>query len=77
MQPALPFFLHSSGIQPILATGTDPVGSVHDPVPLHPENKHPGSGEFKQKKRTPHPSQPSEHPGDTHPDPDHQIDDYA
>ena len=77
MQPALFFFSINSEIQPIFVAGTDPVGGVHDSVPLHPKNKHPGADEFKQKKRTPHPNQPSEHTDGTPPDPDHQIDDYA
>ena len=77
MQPALTFCSHGR-TQAILGAGADPVGGVHDSIPLHPEDKHPGFDEFKQKKkRTPHPSHPSEPTEGTHPDSGHQIDEYA
>lgn len=57
---------------------TDSIGTVSDPVPVHPENKHPSFDDFKQKsRRKPH-SEPSPEEPDRHqPDPDHQIDEYA
>lgn len=67
-----------SGLQPMQMAGAEPVGSVHDSIPLHPEDRHPGFDEFKQKKKPiPHPHQPSERPDGKHPDADHQIDEYA
>lgn len=57
---------------------TDSIGTVSDSVPVHPEDKHPSFDDFKQKnKRKPHSEQPSEEPDGKHPDPDHQIDEYA
>ena len=57
---------------------TDSIGTVSDPVPVHPEDKHPSFDEFKQKnKRKPHPEQSPEESNGKHPDPDHQIDEYA
>lgn len=63
--------------QPYLAA-TDSIGIVSDPVPVHPEDKHPSFDEFKQKnKRKPRPEQSPEEPDGKHPDSDHQIDEYA
>ena len=68
---------HPPAIPPSLIA-TDPVGGVGDSVPVHPDDKRPGSDEFKQKKRRNlPPSQPSVPPDGKHPDPDHQIDEYA
>lgn len=56
----------------------DPVGGVRDSVPVHPDDKHPGFGDFKrQKKREPRRDTPSDNPNGKPPDPDHQIDEYA
>ncbi len=68
---------HQMVAQPYLAA-TDSIGIVSDPVPVHPENKHPSFDDFKQKnKRKPRSEQPSEKPNGKHPDQDHQIDEYA
>lgn len=57
---------------------TDSIGTVSDSVPVHPEDKHPSFDDFKQKnKRKPHSEQSPEEPDGKHPDPDHQIDEYA
>ncbi|GAO35716.1 hypothetical protein SCT_1107 [Sulfuricella sp. T08] len=57
---------------------TDSIGTVNDSVPVHPEDRHPSSDDFKQKnKRKPHSEQPPQNPDGKHPDPDHQIDEYA
>jgi len=57
---------------------TDSIGTVSDSVPVHPEDKHPSLDDFKQKnKRKPHSEQSPEEPDGKHPDPDHQIDEYA
>lgn len=56
----------------------DPVGRVRDSVPVHPDDRHPGFGDFKrQKKREPVRDKSSDHPGGKPPDSDHQIDEYA
>lgn len=57
---------------------TDSIGTVSDSVPVHPEDKHPSFDDFKQKNKRKSPSAQS--PAETegkHPDPDHQIDEYA
>jgi hypothetical protein len=57
---------------------TDSIGTVSDSVPVHPEDKHPSFDDFKQKnKRKPHSEQSPEESVGRHPDPDHQIDEYA
>ncbi|OIP13057.1 MAG: hypothetical protein AUK53_06820 [Betaproteobacteria bacterium CG2_30_59_46] len=68
---------HSPVFPPYLAA-TNSIGTVSDPVPVHPDGKHPSFDEFKQKnKRKPHSDSLSEEPDGKHPDPDHQIDEYA
>lgn len=68
---------HQIAIQPYLAA-TGSIGIVSDPVPVHPEDKHPSFDDFKQKnKRKPHSESPPEVPDGKHPDSDHQIDEYA
>lgn len=57
---------------------TDSIGIVSDPVPVHPEDKHPSFDDFKQKnKRKPRSEPPPEKPDGKHPDSDHWIDEYA
>jgi hypothetical protein len=57
---------------------TDSIGTVSDSVPVHPEDKHPSFDDFKQKnKRKPHSEKSPEESDGKHPDPDHQIDEYA
>jgi len=68
---------HQIATQPYLVA-TDSIGIVSDSVPVHPEDKHPSFGDFKQKnKRKPRSDQSPEEPDRHQPDPDHQIDEYA
>jgi len=68
---------HQIVLQPYWVA-TDSIGIVSDSVPVHPEDKHPSLDDFKQKnKRKPHSVQPPEESDVRHPDPDHQIDEYA
>lgn len=55
---------------------TEPIGGVGDSIPVHPEDKHPSFDQHKNR-RKPTPDQPSENPNKSHPDSDHQIDEYA
>ena len=56
----------------------DPIGGVRDSVPVHPDDKHPGFGDFKrQKKREPIHDKSSDNPSGKPPGSDHQIDEYA
>jgi len=59
-------------------SANDPIGGVRDSVPVHPDDKHPGFGDFKrQKKREPVHDKSSDNPNGKPPDSDHQIDEYA
>lgn len=69
--------LHQIILQPYWVA-TDSIGTVSDSVPVHPEGKHPSFDDFKQKnKRKPHSDQSPAETESKHPDPDHQIDEYA
>jgi hypothetical protein len=77
-EPALVLLSRSSCAAPFLEAGMEPVGGIYDSIPLHPDDRHPGFDEFKQKKkRIPRPEEHSEGSDGKHPDPDHQVDDYA
>lgn len=57
---------------------TDSIGTVGDSVPVHPEDKHPSFDDFKKKNKRKPPSDTSPEESQVkHPDPDHQIDEYA
>lgn len=61
-----------------LLAANDLIGGVRDSVPVHPDDKHPGFGDFKrQKKREPHRDKTSDNPNGKPPDSGHQIDEYA
>lgn len=59
-------------------TATEPVGGVHDSIPLNPDQHHPDFNSNKRKKE-----RKSDHddstgaPGGKPPDPEHLIDEYA
>ncbi|HUX63632.1 hypothetical protein [Sulfuricella sp.] len=68
---------HQMVVHPYLVA-TDSIGIVSDTVPVHPEGKHPSFDDFKQKnKRKPRLEDSPDKPDGKHPDPDHQIDEYA
>ena len=70
-------FKHCMTLTPLFAA-IDPVGSLDHSFPIHPDDKHPGSDEFKQKnKRKPRPEPHPEEGEGKHQDPDYQIDEYA
>lgn len=78
MRTALTLIPPGGEILTNLNAGADPIGGIHDSIPLHPEDKHPDFEEFKQKKkRIPAPNKSPEHTNGYHRDSDHQIDDYA
>jgi hypothetical protein len=57
---------------------TEPIGGVSDSIPTHPEDKHSPFDQHKRSnRRKPTPDKPSENPNKSHPDADHQIDEYA
>lgn len=61
-----------------LQSATEPVGSVNDSIPLHPDDHHPDYSENKRKKdRKPQRDIPAGNPGGKPPDSEHQIDEYA
>lgn len=77
-EEALVLLSRNSWVGPVLKAAMEPVGDVRDSFPLHPDDRPPGFDEFKQKrKRIPRPERSSEDTDGKHPDPDHQIDEYA
>lgn len=73
-----PFVNCTPFANPARLAANDPIGGVGDSVPVHPDDKHPGFGDFKrQKKREPIPDKSSDNPSGKQPDSGHQIDEYA
>lgn len=72
-------FSRSESTHATLIAATDPVGGVHDPVPIHPDHKPSTSGDFWKKYDKPRPQRRPDSPprNKPQPDPDHQVDDYA
>lgn len=63
-----------------LAAATDPVGGVHDSVPISPDSNHPGPRDLWQehiRKKRPPQKRPPDRRKNVPPASDHQIDEYV